>query len=1573
MKHREALISSSRVCEPKSASIRDSSSFATRGKRNKQNEDCAKPFSPFGETLSMSKWCANLVKLVFRSRTSFAAFARSSIHLPRDPQVSTSPVFPIPLPCIGVFDRMPSGLSSSQRAKRYFRQALVLVILALNFWWSGNCFVDAELLRRTPSRQQEAVIRRVVAFMQADGPRVPFVVTSVGRRVPKLIARLSELSELLTSVGPASNPYEKAFEGRDTIVPTDNSAAEVLEPYRNLDATRLKIVGDAHWDPTPYLSDDLVMAFRNPDALLFQRSDSAVVPKITDAIPEVVALAKLWDSRGLLVVHEHDIPSLYPEEQVRVFNCYKDVASDRQIGDRRGRNAWERRVAGPSKVLPAGCDLCEFDFDPSTHRISLSITDRRDFYHQFRVPFVRSLSNTLGPAIPREMLISTRAYDDWLSRRSVSKDRITLGDQLNLAGRFPKPQKALPSHLFVAFGSILQGDHGGVEFACDSHQNLLQSVGLLHSASKVSGNCPFKGIDFMDGLVIDDYFALSAFPKSSQSPSPDVGAFDKAQAVYSQHSLLGSPSKDIRGSQHEKIIGASVNSSPRAFEYGICPLGSPGPKRYALSWISMQVCSLSHTTDVLHLCLLGGWVSCLGFRRPMMSILNASFQLVNASEVEPDKPRLLPLPRSVAGELLLLALLFPLAASDLCAPFHSEVFSTDASITTGAICSAPVSVDFARVLWRTSRSKGAYHRLLTPTEALSKNLGVLEELPDHLHFSPDRPLAFHYDFIEIFSGAGVVTEKVAALGYVVGPPVDLSLSAEYDMSFPHVLSWLSFMVSSGCLLSFIVEPPCTTFSIVRRPALRSRLCPFGFEPHELQTENGNLLASRAIQLMHVGYINQTTGLLETPFSSLLKHLPSFRDLEKEEGVEQCRTDSCMFGSIHKKSFRFLAVHADLQPLRVTCDSSHSHVPVQGAYTKKSATYTPLLAARLAEVLSHGIDSKKAFLRGLDSLKVKGLESQLVNAVVNRASWKVDAAWDFKKLSHINILEFSVLERLAKKLAKCGQNGRFTCMVDSHVVAAASAKGRTSSVGLAPVLRRFCALSVACGLYFSVPYVPTRLNVADDPTRSVPLRAPSGCLDVFDWSSDDLYALASLPKLRRWSSNWARLVISILGSSVLLISDRAVFRHRFPICGCLAARPPPSSCLDFDSTLGFPGEGPVSRCPSSGFCGLSLKLSRGITCCTVGLVRSFPRCLVFAMVICNSAHGVGPRNSADMSRQVRRNALPLADGRPVLPTTTLNREVLFSAFSEWCGSQNVDLEHLLSSSLQNAEEINAILSHYGRKLYHAGRPYGHFAETINSLVSYKAILRRQLQPAWDVAYAWMRNEPPTHHTACPWQVFLSLLATALMWGWTREAGILALSFAGILRAGEGLKAVRGDLVLPEDSLFMNSFALLAIEESKTRFTVARHQCAKVDASDMVKVLQLAFKHLLPTERLWPLSSQTFRNRFKSLLHAVGLPSQTVNGCRPLDVGSLRPGGATWLLQVTENAELVRRRGRWTTTRVLEVYLQETACIRFWTGLNNQQRENIMMLATNFPSILAKCESLVDASIPTSCWYKLFCWS
>ena len=55
-------------------------------------------------------------------------------------------------------------------------------------------------------------------------------------------------------------------------------------------------------------------------------------------------------------------------------------------------------------------------------------------------------------------------------------------------------------------------------------------------------------------------------------------------------------------------------------------------------------------------------------------------------------------------------------------------------------------------------------------------------------------------------------------------------------------------------------------------------------------------------------------------------------------------------------------------------------------------------------------------------------------------------------------------------------------------------------------------------------------------------------------------------------------------------------------------------------------------------------------------------------------------------------------------------------------------------------------------------------------------------------------------------------------------------------------------------------------------------------------------------------------------------------RPLDLGSLRPGGAaTYIMQMTESGDLVQRRGRWASFRIMSIYIQEVAAVSFLAKL------------------------------------------
>ena len=386
------------------------------------------------------------------------------------------------------------------------------------------------------------------------------------------------------------------------------------------------------------------------------------------------------------------------------------------------------------------------------------------------------------------------------------------------------------------------------------------------------------------------------------------------------------------------------------------------------------------------------------------------------------------------------------------------------------------------------------------------------------------------------------------------------------------------------------------------------------------------------------------------------------------------------------------------------------------------------------------------------------------------------------------------------------------------------------------------------------------------------------------------------------------------------------------------------------TLGFPGEGPVSF----GFWVL------WVFCWTWGI-----------LVSAAPSHGsLLPRNKADEIRMRSRSAVVLQEGRPVEPGTRKRREKLLAEFASWLAGFSVELDVLVADSLSGAHLLNKYLVLYGRNLFEAGWPYSHYSEVINAIASLQPLLRRSLQPAWDLAFAWMREEPHTNHIAMPWQLLLASIATALVWGWPRVAGMLALAWGGLLRIGEAFNAQRSDLLLPADVSGTCDFAMLSVDEPKTRFKAARHQAAKIDQPDLLRVISLAFGSLSHSQKLWPQSSSTFRSRFDQLMQRLDTAVLPFDRKRKLDLGSLRAGGATWLLSVSEDAELVRRRGRWLNHRTMEIYIQEVSALQFIHRLPSPTQEKLYTLVRSFQDILSKAEQFVLVRTPPVAWFSLY---
>ena len=60
----------------------------------------------------------------------------------------------------------------------------------------------------------------------------------------------------------------------------------------------------------------------------------------------------------------------------------------------------------------------------------------------------------------------------------------------------------------------------------------------------------------------------------------------------------------------------------------------------------------------------------------------------------------------------------------------------------------------------------------------------------------------------------------------------------------------------------------------------------------------------------------------------------------------------------------------------------------------------------------------------------------------------------------------------------------------------------------------------------------------------------------------------------------------------------------------------------------------------------------------------------------------------------------------------------------------------------------------------------------------------LRGPWDLAFAWLTEEPTIRHKAMPRTILLAVISVALLWGWAAEAAVFGLTWTGTLEDRRG---------------------------------------------------------------------------------------------------------------------------------------------------------------------------------------------
>ena len=308
-------------------------------------------------------------------------------------------------------------------------------------------------------------------------------------------------------------------------------------------------------------------------------------------------------------------------------------------------------------------------------------------------------------------------------------------------------------------------------------------------------------------------------------------------------------------SRRFKAAGAEIDSSEAVVDLGLVTVAAPLSKRIGLSTLSLSLPRLRWISNKLASRLAGNWISVVLYRRCWSSLVEKFFALSAECERHSSNA-IIPLPRDCAEELVSLAAVVPLIASNITAPISTQVYASDASMNSGAAVCTELPQELVSTLWLGSDKRGHYTRLdgvfRSCLRQLGENGGGNEDWPAEFERSPSpfkAPLLY-FDFVEICGGAGVVSRSASALGpIVVAPTLDISESVHYDLKDMRLLEWIMHMIESSRFRSFLVEPPCTSFSAAAFPMVRSYRVPLGFCRSHPKTLEGNTLAFRAFVLL----------------------------------------------------------------------------------------------------------------------------------------------------------------------------------------------------------------------------------------------------------------------------------------------------------------------------------------------------------------------------------------------------------------------------------------------------------------------------------------------------------------------------------------------------------------------------------------------------------------------------------------------------------------------------------------------------------------------------------------------------
>eukprot|EP00434_Breviolum_minutum_P030923 symbB.v1.2.027349.t1/scaffold2783.1/size70499/2 len=644
-----------------------------------------------------------------------------------------------------------------------------------------------------------------------------------------------------------------ASEGLDGPTPSSSSfpqpgAAPVLQKSGSsaldLKPERIQFKQSPSFKPDKFISDPLLKAgFMDPKHLRLPKHlwPSPKLARVMCSRESLLELFQKWDDHNCLqLVEASESESKY---RCGLFAVYKSEDRDRQILNPIPENSRCMTQNESTMTLAHGSLLCGLHLADSEDLL-IGADDLEDFYHCFKVSRDHSLRNHIHGVFPGDTFKGWNAWSPDLSGKMV----------------------------VGCFGTLVMGNSFAVELAQHTHTNLLSRAGVLKEAEQVCYRKPLPRSSTLQLLRIDDLAVLQKVPRGISASSSkcfrgDRELLEKAGNAYADAGLRTSAKKAVRDADTATILGGELDG-----RRGI--LSAPRLRIVTLSRLTLQLVKIGWATKNLMEVIIGSWIFVLLFRRPLLALFNDVF---HEGEGCKSRHEIFKLSSGALQELMLVALWSPFAFTNLRAQPLDQIFCSDASLHGGGVCTAQFSREGTLELGRIAEQKGFYTRVDSST--LGRYLAAHGE--DHVDppgIPPSLQEGFLWDFCEIFRGVGTLSQAHAAAGLTVHPGFEIRDGPCGDVLHPATALAIIGLICRRVIRCFHVAPVCTTFGTLRRPRLRSKLMPYGFNPDEKHTHEGNQFAIRGGFILFLCHYYELLVSAEQPNGSVMFRLDLYQRL-----------------------------------------------------------------------------------------------------------------------------------------------------------------------------------------------------------------------------------------------------------------------------------------------------------------------------------------------------------------------------------------------------------------------------------------------------------------------------------------------------------------------------------------------------------------------------------------------------------------------------------------------------------------------------------------------------------------------